>query len=132
MTHCIAFPPVGGYPSEQNIIKIVRIEIFVSDRTDKAVIAALKVTYKVRGNPDTVTVLHGVETQYVSGALVVAGRITNNECDLSDFSLENELLVGATGKLKNLIIDPARNGRLAFIEFALYNRDTGRTEIRGQ
>ena len=53
--------PVGGYPSEQNIIKIDSITVYMSADTELDVIVGLIVTYKVREGYTTtsVTVMHG-------------------------------------------------------------------------
>ncbi|KAN0087937.1 hypothetical protein V8E55_006558 [Tylopilus felleus] len=110
---------VGGYPSEQKIIKIDSITVYMSADTELDVIVGLIVTYKVREGYTTtsVTVMHGdAMCSERVGTLEVA---------------ENELLVGATGQVSDAAEPAGKKGRLSFIEFAVYNRDTGRTAVRG-
>ncbi|KAI9464325.1 hypothetical protein HD554DRAFT_2175118 [Boletus coccyginus] len=104
---------VGGFPYEAKIERIKRIELFSKGTTAMDVLDGLRVSYKMQGTDKLEVKSHGI---VMGTGVTKIGDVTLNE---------NQILVGASGRLKKLATSPDKDGRISTISLTVYSKLTG-------
>ncbi|KAI9464341.1 hypothetical protein HD554DRAFT_2040731 [Boletus coccyginus] len=131
---------VGGFPFEQKIDRIKKVELFSKGTSETNVLDGLKISYKMVGKSETdppVVVEHGIVTGVgvvKIGSVEVNGRVSMgaSEHRLFDVSLENQILVGASGQVKNLPGNPEKHERISTTALSVYSKRTGKVNVDGE